>query len=1193
MDKINIKKIAVIGLATAVLFLGLTMVTPVKKAAAETVEELQAQIQALLQQIAQLQNQLAALQGETPSETSTSDYCYNFTRNLTIGSTGDDVKALQRILISEGVWTTPSVGATGYFGPITKNSLAAFQDKHAAEILIPLGLTKGTGYFGPSTRSYIASQCSVAPTPSPSPSPGASPTPSPSPTAEGLTVEVAADNPAAATIPDGSLYNPMLKINLTAGSSDVTVDSITVTRGGIIANTYVTGVSIWDEEGNRLGNIVESLTDDGKATIDLGEDKITIPAGQTKAVIVKANISGEAGSGTINFSINSASDISTEEDVTINGSFPIIGNTMGIVDGEDSLGDVKIEAQSVSGLDWDNISSADGNVEVGDQDKEVYKVKLNQENSSEAIQLEQLTVYVEGTIEESSDVTNWRLYAPDGTLLASADKPVDRFVTFKLDTPYVIDKGLSKTLSVKVDITDGSQHYFRVYIQNDYDILVRGVTTGSYVEPFTQGTGSNKSFNRNDTRKENSGFKIKEGVLTVSKASDCPSGNVAPGATDIVLAKFDLKSSGEKLQVRKMGIQIKYASGGTELTGTVKVKDAETGTTYLSLSASTDGLQTTSEPNDSTLSTYQRNLSSYITIPSGETKTIEIVGSVSSSANNSDEYDVYVGQFYGKRYSSNDYTTLAEGPYHGNTLGVTDVVLTVTRNNAFAYNTTRAIGATDVKIGEYIFQASSADDIKINSISLAVTGSTSTSGGYGHLAIQNMKLKDEDGNQLGSTIGTPSDKGNSFSVDLTIPKSESKIISVYADILSSAGKDNTVQTQVEASGVSGYGVSSSKDISTGNVNGQMIKLQTGEVTIKKDADAPSSQIIVADSSGVELNKISFEAKNEDLTLKKITLQLVNASTSQSVDKIAQNISRVYLYDGSELLNAAGTPVGEDGKITISGLNVTLPQDQTKALTVKADITSSGTLTPTSVGGIKVYSTTTADFTDYLEIYSAQGVMSTSSVSIDDYAQSNYFLFTDAAPSVAVDSDYKGTKQGNSSAQETVTKITVTNTGEREITLSDIRLIAQIAGVKATTTNYISDFRLYAEDGSTQLSTSTLYSDKDFSVTTNQLDGVTSTVYVRFDSMDPTQVIAANNSKTFVIKANTLHVEDGIENPGSNTAKLSLQIGGEKGYDNSNTSSELYWKDGYITYSYTPVNGSEISELNASDSVQVDLTTLTY
>ncbi len=76
-------------------------------------------------------------------------------RNLNLGISGDDVKKLQEILIAEEVWQRPDIGATGYFGSITKAAVIKFQEKYAAEILEPLGLKNGTGYFGPSTRAYL------------------------------------------------------------------------------------------------------------------------------------------------------------------------------------------------------------------------------------------------------------------------------------------------------------------------------------------------------------------------------------------------------------------------------------------------------------------------------------------------------------------------------------------------------------------------------------------------------------------------------------------------------------------------------------------------------------------------------------------------------------------------------------------------------------------------------------------------------------------------------------------------------------------------------------------------------------------------------------------------------------------------------------------------------------------------------
>ncbi|MBZ9569688.1 DUF2330 domain-containing protein [Patescibacteria group bacterium] len=78
-----------------------------------------------------------------------------WTRNLFSGTEGDDVKALQEILIKEGVWSRPDIEATGYLGPITKEAVIKFQEKYSEEILKPFGLKEGTGFVGPSTRAYL------------------------------------------------------------------------------------------------------------------------------------------------------------------------------------------------------------------------------------------------------------------------------------------------------------------------------------------------------------------------------------------------------------------------------------------------------------------------------------------------------------------------------------------------------------------------------------------------------------------------------------------------------------------------------------------------------------------------------------------------------------------------------------------------------------------------------------------------------------------------------------------------------------------------------------------------------------------------------------------------------------------------------------------------------------------------------
>ncbi len=84
----------------------------------------------------------------------------NFSRNLTVGMEGEDVKALQQFLNRNG-FTIANSGAgspgneTTYYGEATASALARFQTKYASETLAPIGLTTASGYFGELTRAKV------------------------------------------------------------------------------------------------------------------------------------------------------------------------------------------------------------------------------------------------------------------------------------------------------------------------------------------------------------------------------------------------------------------------------------------------------------------------------------------------------------------------------------------------------------------------------------------------------------------------------------------------------------------------------------------------------------------------------------------------------------------------------------------------------------------------------------------------------------------------------------------------------------------------------------------------------------------------------------------------------------------------------------------------------------------------------
>jgi hypothetical protein len=460
-----------------------------------------------------------------------------------------------------------------------------------------------------------------------------------------------------------------------------------------------------------------------------------------------------------------------------------------------------------------------------------------------------------------------------------------------------------------------------------------------------------------------------------------------------------------------------------------------------------------------------------------------------------------------------------------------------------------------------------------------------------------------DGAQLGSTIGTPAASGNAFSINLTVPKSTTKIAKLYADVLSSATENDEFLISVTGSTVSGYGVTSSKSLSTtpnGDLPLQTIGVRTGVLTVSKDPATPISKAIVAGLTGVEVSKINLEATNENLTLKKITLSVATPSdanptgwTSASTTlygwaaatDLAKNISKVYLYDGSTLLNAGGTSLsGADA--VISGLNLTLNQGEQKVLTVKVDVNAESVITPKSVAAISVKSSTTTD----MEIYSSQGLMSTGITLSDTNALSNYHLFTVATPEVTAGAAATPVQSGSAE----VGRFTVTNSGTRNITLATATVVAYLIPNGATST--VQTFKLYdSSDSSTSIADGTGSLANKTSATSTD---------IVFGSFSPSQIIAAGSSRTYIVKADTSAIKQ-ITSTFTGQVQFYLKLNGAKGYSSSdnartasvddNLQSEKLWNAGVIQYGYTTTGAgtTAYSSLDASDSGEVFLPTLTY
>lgn len=226
---------------------------------------------------------------------------FTWTKNIKIGSEGEDVLKLQQFLnlSPDTVIATYGAGSVGNestsYGPRTAKAVIKFQEKYAEETLAPVGLTKGSGFVGTLTRAKLNALCVSAPagvveikTPIVENTvPVSSPTPAPATgAAEDVLTVTAPEQPAPTLAPAGAGWVPFINITLTAGSRDVTVRSVTVERVGFGADGAFDSIALIDEASNQIGE-EKGLRSSHK--VDVGEPFV-IPAGASKTFTVVANM---------------------------------------------------------------------------------------------------------------------------------------------------------------------------------------------------------------------------------------------------------------------------------------------------------------------------------------------------------------------------------------------------------------------------------------------------------------------------------------------------------------------------------------------------------------------------------------------------------------------------------------------------------------------------------------------------------------------------------------------------------------------------------------------------------------------------------------------------------------------------------------------------------------------------------------
>jgi hypothetical protein len=849
----SIRKIASVALVVAVL----VAAAPVAKA--QSTSDLQAQISALLAQISQLQSQLGTSSGGSMSS-------YSFTRDLTVGSKGDDVKALQQFLNSHGAQIAASgAGSPGsestYFGSLTKAALAKWQAAN--------GVSPASGYFGPITRAKIngmggSTGGSTGGNTGGVSIPGA-----------GLSVSLSSQNPGAGTLISSSgsaaARVPVLAVNLTAGSaSGMTVNELRFRKMGVLSDSSISGAYL--VENGKVVAQYNSITAGEIVFSNLGWN---IAAGQTRSLWLAIDpAAGLSAGNSVSFALESASKVvavdANNAAAAVSGVFPLNGNIFTV----SSVSNPSLATLAITS------SSLGTSVTAGTQQNRVGAWNFSVANSK--VWLKGVNFKVIGSANKN-DLRNVTLKingAQVGSTLTSV--AADGTAYFDLSgTSATLNTG-SNNVEVYADIAGSPSYNFQFEILNSYDVYA---VDSQYGVPVS--TNSNTGTQ----------ISILTGSITVSLATDSPNGNIAAGQSNVTVAKFTIYAAGEAVKVKWLGWGLNLTGATTSIDNLFRnvslVDDAggQVGSTVNTLSTSVTCTNTAFANTSTTYRNCFGNSSSPINyiVPANTTRVLSLKADVQSTAN----FTSVVGLLTGNTSNLQGLIssqTASSASVNGTSRSLATSALSVSQNSGVGTQTVAA-PSTNRKIGSYILSASSAEGVNLSNITVTV--------GAAGADYSNLRLT-LGGASFGTTWSVlQANTAYTFSGNASIATGQSVVVDVWADVLSSAaGTDSTITT---LSSCSANGATSLSTVSCSSTAGQSVVIG-GQATLTVSVDSGATPIanqVVMGGTQVPLATFRFSetSNTEDIQIRNLTIFQQVASTTT----VAPAFSNLKLYSSTGTL----------------------------------------------------------------------------------------------------------------------------------------------------------------------------------------------------------------------------------------------------------------------------------------------------
>jgi len=923
-SKLATTKVAAL-FVTAGVILGVSSFALTVKA--DAASDLQAQIAALTAQI-------AALSGGQKAAPSA---CFTFTTNLKSGSKNAEVMQLQKFLNSSVDTQVASVGAgspgneTSTFGPATKRAVIKFQEKYAADILTPVGLTMGNGNWYAGTRAKANSLCSTPTGTTGTGTTGGVVTP----TGAGVSV-MAATQPTNSLAPKGASRVPFTTFTLTNNSgAAVTVNGVTVQRTGLAADAAFSGVVLVDQNGMQMG-VSRTFDSNHQATVG---DTFTLAAGASATFTVAGNM---AASETLySGQVASISVVGINTSVPVSGALPISGAQQTINDSL-TMGTVTVDISS-----FDPQSAVTKH--IGDTAVRFTGARFTA-GSAEDLKFYSIRFRINGSV-GSTDLSN-AVIVVNGTSYPAVLSTDGRYYAATFPGGILITKGNSVDAYLQADIT-GSNASGRIAefdIDRTYDAYFVGQTYGYGIQPAAPSavagtallTGSTHATRITSSQPyfQGSTVSIQGGTATtIQNSPSVAAQNIAINIANQPLGGMDVNFMGEPVTVQSMVFQqvgTTSVATANKLTS-VSLVDSNGAVVAGPVDQGTDGTITFSNSITFPVGAHTYTLKGRL--PASSSYSAGLVTSMQFSTTPS-EWTGVQGQTTGNSI------TLGTSLFTMSTMTVRGSSLAVSASaNPSAQTIVR--GGQGVLFANIQLDASqSGEDVRLSTLPINVTaGASSSLSSLSTCQVFNGTTALNTGsNVLNDVVASSS---ITFDNAFTVTKGTVATLGVKCNLSSSAATGTLATYQFGVGGATAYtgtGATSGNTVTASVVSsnsGLMTIAGTATLVLAVDYSSPSYSVTAGGTTGVILGSYRLRASNEAVNLQKLGLTLTGA---------VANVSQVYLYNGSTLIGTAVFTSGATHATSTLSTPLNLPKDTDVVVTIKADLASIGTGMPGSQTG---------------------------------------------------------------------------------------------------------------------------------------------------------------------------------------------------------------------------------------------------